>query len=544
MYRGILFILLLSSCFFSLSQSQEFNLKVQKLETYIVNGQWDDLLIAAPDLLIEEPTNGSGYYYAAYALFQLGDLKNAETYLEKAEVYATVELQKKISDLKAIMSSDTMISEKLELIKKYKAENDLLSAAETWKEIWLLNKNKLEYGVNAVELFVELKEFPAALEILSDPVFKNDEGAQMLISRINETSQMKSLNGYNKAMGDGIKYFEQQYFSSAIAEFEKALQFKPGDQEASNYRIKALDEQAWQKATKEHSLDSYETYLKGNTAKAHSAEAHNILKNAFIKFGKDAAAENDITNMEYYFNRYLNEYPNDEERDEVKQIMCETYYKNGVVRGEIKRLYAQEEALTFYKKANNICAYDYDLYERIKKTNRRIVRYGRPDRFFYNFVYDPISPLGLSMGYINNRTIGMYGTVRGNMNIFAKTDYYTVDNLGQPYGNYFTSIATFEKLNGNAEGLIGLTKKIVFPFWIYLGGGISYNPVFWEMDEYWSDGSYKSTEWVKNTDQTSIGPVFEAGIFIDLNGFNLRAGGKIVDLTPVYTLGIGFSMIN
>ncbi|MER3328683.1 MAG: hypothetical protein RIF34_03820, partial [Candidatus Kapaibacterium sp.] len=73
----LLFLLISSFCF---SQSGKFNEIKQTIEQKININLWDEVLILAPDLIIEEPTKGDGYYYTALAFQRLGNEDKAKKY--------------------------------------------------------------------------------------------------------------------------------------------------------------------------------------------------------------------------------------------------------------------------------------------------------------------------------------------------------------------------------------------------------------------------------------------------------------------------------
>jgi opacity protein-like surface antigen len=175
-------------------------------------------------------------------------------------------------------------------------------------------------------------------------------------------------------------------------------------------------------------------------------------------------------------------------------------------------------------------------------------RDGRDDRVYIAYTYDSICTYGITWGTLNNKSIGYYITARSNDDAFTLGGANgTVDNNGVVTGGQFINWGNDwrfknEIKTGTTEVLIGVTKKITYPFWIYAGAGVSYNNVFWKMDIYDNLGDYFDTDWVENTEAAKFNPIFEAGLIMDLKGFNLRGGIKtqtFKDLT--LTLGVGFS---
>ena len=175
-------------------------------------------------------------------------------------------------------------------------------------------------------------------------------------------------------------------------------------------------------------------------------------------------------------------------------------------------------------------------------------RDSRKDRYYVAFTYDSICTYGISGGTINNNSIGYYFTLRSNDNATLGGPNGTVDNNGVVTGGQYINWGNDWRFKnkiktGTTEFLLGLTKKIAYPLWIYAGAGVSYNNVFWEMDIYDNLGDYFVTDWVENREAEKFNPVYEAGLIIDLKGFNLRGGMKTKTLKDMtFTVGIGFSI--
>lgn len=527
----------------ALSQSMEFQKMVMQQEEYISRNRWDDMLLTAPDMLIEEPTRGEGYYYTAYAFFKLNQPDKAKEYLQTAELYASDDLKVKIRALQNKIQAGADADHNLMLAEKYEREGNIEQAAEAWRKLWLKDKQRLDYALNAIGHYVTLKAYPSALAILNDPAIFQDPQAKQLIRRLNETSLMKTENGYNQAMEAAASFMKNGSYSSAIAKYNEALRLKPDDREAKRQKHLANDELAWQKASKEHTIESYENYLKGVPPLQYEDEANRLIRVALVYHGEQAASRDDIYKMEYYFENYLKKYPRGDQANRVKELMCAAYLRNGNIETKKKTASAQGEAITLFEKASRTCV-GLDLTDRIRTAKRRQTRFGRPDRMFCNVLYDSISRFGVSIGSINSPGLGMFFSVRINDEIFTSSTYYTVDNTGKTDGSVFNDIRfTNNVARGNLEIMGGLTKKIVHPFWLYGSIGVSYNPVYWEMDEYKDNGQYYKTEWVKNTDETRTYAMKELGLILDLGGLNLRSGIKFSRYSgQILTLGIGFSL--
>lgn len=118
-----------------------------------------------------------------------------------------------------------------------------------------------------------------------------------------------------------------------------------------------------------------------------------------------------------------------------------------------------------------------------------------------------------------------------------------MNNLGEVKDANGHYIFSGNRNIGNVNGALGLTKKITYPLWAFVGAGINYRHELWEMVEY-DNGQKLEESWMKNTDNTKIKPLFEAGLMLDISGFSLMAGGRTSDFSSfTYMLGIGFSLL-
>ncbi|RPE09160.1 hypothetical protein EGT74_19310 [Chitinophaga lutea] len=534
--------LLLLSCSFAYGQSKTFLQLEKKIKEHIAGGQWDEVLVAAPDLLIEDPAKGDGYYYTALAFLKLNQPEKATEYLAKAESLADDRLKKETAALRTEIDRHKQAHAVMENAQK-EEQSGSKKAADEWQKLWEIDKTQTAYALNAVELYVEQKNYPQALEILNDPALANDEGAKTLRSRINQTPEMYKINGYNDAMALGKNNISKGNYKTAITNFDAALKFSAGDADAIQQKKTAQDELAWQAARNENTIESIEAYIKGNTIGRHKEQGKKIVKDALIRFGQQYADKNDIPQMEYFLFKYLKDYPGDADAPTVKAALCAAYLKAADIEKQKKYASSQEQALTYYNNINQYCPGTYSLNDAIRTAKRKKLRYGRPDRFFLSYVYDSLAPIGLSLGTLNNRAVGMYLTFRMSESFLTKSAYFTVNNQGELEGNVYKDIRpTGETLKGNADLMLGLTKKLTYPLWVYGGGGATLHRHWEEMSSYHDNGALYETEWVKNTDEQYIKPVVEAGLIIDLSGFNIRAGGKMIDFKDIYySLGVGFS---
>jgi hypothetical protein len=160
------------------------------------------------------------------------------------------------------------------------------------------------------------------------------------------------------------------------------------------------------------------------------------------------------------------------------------------------------------------------------------------------FNHDRISTYGITFGAINYFAKGGYFTLRFNEKVFKSGSDYTVDNEGitNPPVSSGRREFTGTSVEGNAEAVIGINYPVYYPFWAYAGVGYSYNPVFWEMNNYSSSGNLLSTKLAKNTESTNHGLVFEFGTITHVDVLNMTfsigvKGNNLSNLVPTVSFG-------
>lgn len=545
--KYILTLLLAVSSILLYGQSSEFKRIEQKIKQAVQKQLWDDVLLLSPDLTIEEPFRGEGYYYTAMAFMKMGEAQKAEQWLAKAEPMADETLEKMISTLK----QDIALSRKASALQtnaldQQRSGNSAKAAAE-WEQLWKLDKSNMDYALNAVELYLERKQYVEAMLILEDPVIVKDPASRALREQVSKTPTVKSLLDYRENLKNGKESLKGGYYNTALDRFNKALLNRPNDREASILKREAEDELAWKKTQEKNTIADYEAYLSGKTNKKYAANAKRVLRNSMLKYGKEYAEKGDIEQMEYYLKQLKSTYSlSDEDITEANGILVGTYSREARKLADSKSPYQLATAIDYYGRARSIypgTAYTLAMQklEKLKK------RYGRPDRTYMAYVYDSVTNFGISIGGLKNRNIGVYITARANSDFFTSGTYFTVDNSGKVDGSVLDDVRpTGEKKTGYLDGIFGLTKKIAYPLWVYAGGGVTVTNHYWYMAEYFSNGNHDENSWVKNTDESGVKPMAEAGLIIDLSGLHLRGGVKTNDFKDIknsllYSVGIGFS---
>ncbi len=190
---------------------------------------------------------------------------------------------------------------------------------------------------------------------------------------------------------------------------------------------------------------------------------------------------------------------------------------------------------TLYLKTGENTSVNYSM-----KANRATRVSNQSGADFFMYTYEADNPLGLSIGGIYANRAGYYLNFKMNTDIFTSA-LWTIDDAGNSEAPGIVE-RTGEVRNGSIAFSGGVTFKLVYPFWGYLGGGLGYFPVYEYADRYYSSGSFWKEDWLRNTDQTEIGVFPEAGLMLKLGGaIVLKYGGVYRDgLQPQMGFGLQF----
>ncbi|HAC15908.1 MAG TPA: hypothetical protein DCE78_08200 [Bacteroidetes bacterium] len=522
------------------SDSTDTNASMQKA---IAQNLWDDVLLIASDMLIENPNVGDGYYYTALAFYRLGDVEKAREYLAFTEDFDEESLQTLVAEIHEEMNYNESLEQAASQIGSIQQSGNAAVAADEWQELWTQDKSQVDFALNAVQLFVQQKRYLEALEVLGDPTLRTVSEANQAIRAINSTPEMVAHYAYNNAMRDGGIALSGGNYQQAISQFNTALRVRPNDVDATRFKRESEDELAWETAKAVNSIDSYDVYVSGNTNKKYLAEAKSIIRDGLFFHGRNNAENDNVQLAEYNLNRFASEYPTDPSVAESRNLLCSMYIRIGDRNSSGTTVGAQRTAVDYYTRAQNVCDTDGGLGSKITRSNRKATNWARPSQAFMAFTYDDLSTYGLTIGNLHTRGAGFYLTARANEALFNASDLYTVDDNGNLDGA--NSSYSYRDAGGrqiiNGEGLIGLTYEIGYPLWLFAGAGVAYNAEQWEIDEYLR-GDFYETQWIRNTDQSNYEPVFEIGAILNFSGFHLQAGIKGYDAERTFiTLGGGFS---
>lgn len=509
-------ILLLSNI--SFGQSSNYISLEAKIKEFILKSQWDELLVSAPELITEEPTKGDGYYYTALAFSKLSEMGKATEYLEMAQKLADESLKKKIQDLKADIANTSKANNLAETLNK---SDDNKNAADDFRKLWELNKTKVDYAISAVELYIEKADYPAALAILNDPIVLKDPEANKLIEKLNQTPKMIALNGYNSAMREGEEKFKQQAFQESINKFDEALKFFPKDTKAGSYKRKAQEDLVWQTSRSTNTIESYKSYLNKYPLGTYKSEAEDILQRSYLAIARDKAKVNNFEEAVNYYKIYQTAYPSGPQIAIVNTELCELYFAEAQKVEKVKESYNMKRALELYGLAKQ-CNINRVSDAHLRKLKRKEVDWAREDMPFLGWHADQKNLIGFMSGSLKNRKVGMYLAARAGSDFFesANADWETNNENSIEASPDKNKKYNERNLNRIFYGTIGITKKIIYPLWIYGGAGVMVNS---QLKEFIHNSSGQ-TEYVKNTDLDYIAINPEIGLQVKLAFLTLRYG--------------------
>lgn len=166
---------------------------------------------------------------------------------------------------------------------------------------------------------------------------------------------------------------------------------------------------------------------------------------------------------------------------------------------------------------------------------------------FVMYMYDQHHPLGVS--YVSTTSdIGWYGALKMNFHIFNGTNGNRIDNSGSVSSSSLVPsddklLFTGNRSEGSLSAHGGITVMTFYKFWLYGGLGLGIFPNYEEYDSYDEDGDYLTTDWYKNTDESRLSLLPQAGFYWQWGESVLVSSGvylKQGDLVGQFGFGVTF----
>lgn len=512
--KKALIIPLLFAANFVFGQSQEFNDLQMKINALISKEQWDELVITAPELIIADPTKGDGYYYTALAFAKFGEAKKATEYLTLAEPLADDNLKKKIEHLKIEIDNIGKAKEIIAKIDDSKDNNQ--RSADDYKALWDLDKQNVSNALNAIDIYIEKEDYQKALVILNDPTFEKDDQAKKLITRLNATPKMKKLNAYYNAIKAGEAYEKQENYSAAIDQYNLALKEFSNERNASLKKQKATEELAYQSARKENTIQALENYLRKYPKGIYKERVDGILQRSYLKYARESnsSTKYDFDKARNFYNQYYSRYPYGPEVKVVKEELGLLHSKQAKKMEALNEIGTLTEAIKQYELAKSFGT-PVPKASHIHSLNGKIKRWSRPDISIFSWHADEVNLIGFTAGSLNNRKLGMHFSARTSSDQFesATSNWQTTDDHELPDDNKGQYVYNNRTINRQIFVTLGITKKIAYPLWISVGGGVLINS---QLKEFESTAQSKSLSLMVNKDQQYVSFNPEVRLFVPL----------------------------
>lgn len=301
-------------------------------------------------------------------------------------------------------------------------------------------------------------------------------------------------------------------------------------------KIKRWDKEAYEKAISEGTQEALNHYLNNYPRGEYRSTVRNKLTER-----KEYDVYMYAKNHNYIedYEAYIKKYPDGKYATEVKRVIENSYYKFGNKAYASKKYSNAKGYYETYISKFPYGTYSSDVRSKLKKCQRKL---NQRSASFLMYTYDSESPIGISIGDINKNRAGYYLNLKMNPEIFNGIDVlWTIDNQGNSDSPWDID-PTGEIKNGNISLSGGVTFKIAYPLWGYIGGGIGYFPQYEEVDEYDSSGDLYETVWMKNTDETSVGFFPEGGLKLKVANALVLKYGIMYRHGLIHQFGFGFQL--
>ncbi len=299
--------------------------------------------------------------------------------------------------------------------------------------------------------------------------------------------------------------------------------------------IKRWDRTAYEIAVNTGTQRSFNNYLTKYPRGAYRSEAREKLaeRKEYDAY-KYAVDNNYIENYE----AYISKYPEGKYADEVNRIIKNSYYRFGNEAFDAKNY---SKAKGHYQTYLERYPYGYQANEVRKKITKCNNQLNQRGASFVMYTYDNQSPLGISFGDINKGYEGFYMDIKMNPGILTGLDVlWNIDNYGNSNSPWdIDPTGLTRQANFALSG--GVTFKLAYPLWGYIGGGAGFYTQYDQIDEY-SYGSFYDTVWMLNTDETSWRVFPEFGVKLKVSNALVLRYGVMHQKELFHQVGFGFQI--
>tara|TARA_B110000879_G_scaffold152687_1_gene197658 strand:- start:781 stop:1740 length:960 start_codon:yes stop_codon:yes gene_type:complete len=194
--------------------------------------------------------------------------------------------------------------------------------------------------------------------------------------------------------------------------------------------------------------------------------------------------------------------------------------------------------------------------QKVKKEKLRI-KETNSGKFSISYMGDVIRQFGSDISILPNKKIGGYLNLSSDQGNPSETNF-TVDNQGNIFWSNNISLVI---LNNEISAAIGkkltsggITKKIKYPFWLYLGLGLSEYTYCGYYDTYFdvwgstinnlNPNDYYDSRYVKNDDESYFEVIPQIGLYFKIKKMVVKSG-LLISKNGIYgQFGLGILLFN
>jgi hypothetical protein len=365
-----------------------------------------------------------------------------------------------------------------------------------------------------------LNELKAASESRMYEVYKNSTDPNELEQFLTMFPNSRRANEikFKKYVADGDLDMNAMRWTAAVENYTRALEIK-SDAAVRVKLTRSRDEQAYEHTVQKNTIEGYESYLSGFPSGVHKEEADKVLQKSYLKLAREYVSAGNFSQAVYYYKAYQNRYPQGPEIQTVNAELCNYYVSEAKKEEKTKSIGSMQRAIELYTTAQqcgNVVSKSH-----LNSLNRKVKRWSRPDESFIGWYGDKTNLIGFMVGGLKSRKLDWYFSGRTGSGFFKdkaswKTNSKNSLEESVNKDKKFTGTIIPSEIYAN----IGLTRRVMYPLWIYAGAGVAANT---ELRQFKSTTG-SDEELVENKDAKFTAPDVEGGIYLLLGPFVFRYG--------------------
>ncbi len=327
---------------------------------------WDELMVKATDIMVKYPYSGYGYYYASWASLNNARFEEANKFFKEADEWAEADL---IEQLIMLQNAVALANDPEN--KDYRA----FLQGDKYRGTYLVstfydNPGDIDLGLAAVEKLIDEKNYLIAYDLLDHDAFKNLPDVSRLKERLKQQKEVKEHISYFENLTRGDEAMKAKNYTQANNYYTAAEKIYKN----SYSENKVKDAKAWmafEKASKEHTIESYESVVSSYSHHGEVTSAcYRVLIPSYLSFLKKYSAERNLDKSITYYNKYARQVTS-EQLQEAKPLMASVYYYwvNRYLKD--KTQYAWKRAIVFYDTAEKLEKPHASIAADVKKLKRK-----------------------------------------------------------------------------------------------------------------------------------------------------------------------------